>query len=91
MESGLCERKTEGGRLNKQMLCTEYLDAQRQFDKLLLIKDRQNRREKVIKLERIKTANPVTFWKELNQLGPSKANTIPMRVSEGGTITTDKN
>ena len=83
--------KSKGGRLNKQMLRTEYLDAQRQFDKLLRIKDRQNRREKLIKLESIKTADSVTFWKEINQLGPSRANTIPMRVCEGGTITTDKN
>ena len=51
----------------KQMLRTEYLDAQRQFDKLLRIKDRQNRREKLLKLESIKTADPVTFWKEINQ------------------------
>ena len=64
----------------KQMLRTEYLDAQRQFDKLLRIKDRQNRRERLFKLESIKTADPVTFWKEINQLGPSRANTIPMRV-----------
>ena len=94
MKSGLSKEKqfikSKGGRLNKQMLRTEYLDAQRQFDKLLRIKDRQNRREKRIKLKSIKTTDPVTFWKELNQLGPSRANIIPMRVSEGGTITTDK-
>ena len=83
--------KYKGGKVNKQMLRTEYLDAQRQFDKILRIKDRKNRREKLIKLESIKTADPVTFWKEINELGPSRANTIPMRVSEGGTITTDKN
>ena len=45
------------------MLPTEYLDAQRQFDKLLRIKDKKNRREKRTKLDLIKTAYPVTFWK----------------------------
>ena len=76
--------KSKGGGLNKQMLRTEYLDAQRQLDNLLRIEDRQNRREKLIKLGSIKTADPVTFWKEINQLGASRANTIPMRVSELG-------
>ena len=30
---------SKGGKVNKQMLRTEYLDARRQFDKLLRIKD----------------------------------------------------
>ena len=55
--------KYKGGKVNKQMLRAEYLDAQRQFDKLLRIKDGKNRRKKRIKLESIKTADPVTFWK----------------------------
>ena len=41
---------------------TECLNVQRQFDKLLCIKDGKYRREKLLKLESIKAADPITVW-----------------------------
>ncbi len=53
--------------------------------------EREYNRKVVSEIEEICTTDPREFWPNIKKLGPTKCNTVPMKVySENGDLTSDR-
>ena len=67
----------KGNRSRKTQLHKGYKCSLQKFDKILKYKEREYQRGLCIDLQSTKTNNPREFWSNLNNLGPTKRNSIP--------------
>ncbi len=70
---------------------TQFLQAQKQFDKLVKQSKRRWQRNQVFELEKANMDVPKVFWEHINLMKSSKRTTIPAEVYEEDevTVTTD--
>ena len=81
----MCRKKQSPALRNS--LRNDFLQKQKQFDKLLRKTERKYNRLKALEIEKINTSNPSEFWKQINSLGPTKRSEIPMEVYDSDNST----
>ena len=84
-------RKSQNLRSARNQNKSNYLTAQRQFDKMLRDKERKYKRSLMLNIESVNTENPKQFWDFITKLGSKKKNEIPnVVIMDNGEISTEK-
>ena len=81
-----------GNTAAKSRLRTDFLIAQRSFDRKLRQTERAYRKSFCNDIEGMTTENPNEFWEKIKRLGPRQSTNIPMEIyGQNGEILTDEN
>ena len=81
-----------GNNAYKSRLRTEFLNAQKNFDRKLRQAERAYRQSFSNDIESMTTENPNEFWEKIKKLGPRKSSEIPMETyGQNGELLMDEN
>ena len=76
-EAERCYLQFKGRRDRKRDLRTEFITKRDQFDKALRRAQRDYNASRQIRIQKLRTDDPKSFWQEIGKLGPGASNTSP--------------
>ncbi|CAG2197290.1 unnamed protein product [Mytilus edulis] len=82
----------KGDRRLKNNLKNTFKEKRRQFDKRLRQEERKYKAQRLNNIKTLNRTNPKEFWREVNKLGPGKANTnIDSVIMDDGSVSSNPN